>query len=81
MGILNSFEGVLASAGALGGPVHVPTGWENFVAIITKPDNIPIVLMMLSLVVYTYMALRDGLRNDRLTAQGRKDQILKTMQE
>jgi len=30
---------------------------------------------------FTYMALRDGFKNDRLIKQGRKQDILKTMQE
>ena len=30
---------------------------------------------------FTYMALRDGFKHDRLIKQGRKQDILKTMQE
>ena len=72
---------ILASEHAVGGPSHTPTAAENFRDIITKPDNIPIILMVLTLTVFTYMALRDGMKHDRLIAQGRKDEILKSMQE
>jgi hypothetical protein len=71
---------LLASAGTVSSDVDPYTGLENLELILTKPDNIPIIIMMVLIAFFTYLALRDGLRNDRLTRQGRKQDILKTMQ-
>jgi uncharacterized membrane protein len=46
-----------------------------------QADNVPILIMIVMFTFFTYMALRDGLRNDRLTKAGRKQDILKSMQE
>src|SRR5687767_5732002 len=68
-----------------GGPVSsdVPpySGFENLVLIASKPDNVPIIMMMIIFAFFTYMALRDGFKHDRLTKQGRKQDILKAMQD
>ena len=37
--------------------------------------------MLVMFAFFTYMALRDGFKHDRLIKQGRKQDILKTMQE
>lgn len=39
---------------------------EHLLKIITKPDNLPIALMLVLTVFYTWFAIRKGLRNDRL---------------
>jgi hypothetical protein len=70
-----------ASAGAVSSEVDANTGWQNLSLILTKPDNVPILMMIVMFSFYTYMALRDARRNDRLTTQGRKQDILKRMQE
>ncbi len=70
-----------ASAGAVRTEVEPPSGWDNLSLILTKPDNVPILMMIVMFSFFTYMALRDGLRNDRLTKAGRKQDILKSMQE
>jgi len=72
---------VLASAGAVGSEVEPYSGWENLGLILTKPDNVPILIMIGLFTFFTYMALRDGFKNDRLTKQGRKQDILKSMQD
>lgn len=38
---------------------------ENLIKIVTKPDNIPIVLMLVLTVFYTWLATSKGLKNDR----------------
>ncbi len=53
----------------------------HFVHILTLPDNIPIVGLMVLLFFLTYLALREARKNDRLIEQGREDEILSHMQE
>lgn len=55
--------------------------WENIWLIISKPDNIPILMMIVAMTFYTWYALRDASRNDKLIAEGRKSEILRNMQE
>ncbi|MGH9893606.1 MAG: hypothetical protein ACREA0_16795 [bacterium] len=56
------------------------SGWDQFVEILTKPDNIPIAGMMLLVLFFTWAAFREARRNDELISQGRKDEILGDMQ-
>jgi uncharacterized membrane protein len=72
---------LLASSGSVSSDVEPYTGMQNLGLILTKPDNVPIVIMIVMFAFFTYLALRDGLRNDRLTKAGRKQDILKQMQE
>ncbi len=69
--------GGLASVGA----VMQKTGWEQFVEIITKPDNIPIVGLMFLVLYFTWLAFREGRKNDQLIEEGRADEILDEMQK
>jgi hypothetical protein len=55
------------------------SGVENFLAIVTKPDNIPIVGMLLLVLFFTWVGLRQAFRNDKLTEEGKKDQIPEQM--
>jgi hypothetical protein len=52
------------------------SAWEQFIDILTKPDNIPIVGMLFLVLFFTWIALKQGLRNDQLLEQGRLDEIL-----
>jgi uncharacterized membrane protein len=54
---------------------------RQFLDILLKPDNIPIAGMLLLVFFFTWVALRQALRNDRLIEQERADEILKEMQE
>jgi hypothetical protein len=47
--------------------------------IVTKPDNIPIVGMLLLVLFFTWVGLRQAFRNDKLTDEGRKDEIPEEM--
>jgi len=53
----------------------------NFWAIVSVPDNIPIVFMLLLVGYFTYLSFSEAPKNDRLIREGRKEQILRRMQE
>src|SRR5438874_1580911 len=53
----------------------------NFWAIVSVPDNIPIVFMLLLVGYFTYLSFDEARKNDRLIREGRKDQILRRMQD
>ncbi len=72
---------LLASAATSTSDVEPYTGLQNLALIASKPDNVPIIMMIIIFAFFTYMAVRDGLKHDRLTKQGRKQDILKSMQE
>ena len=55
------------------------SGLHNFLEIVTKPDNIPIVGMLLLVLFFTWVGLRQAFRNDKLTDEGRKDEIPEEM--
>jgi uncharacterized membrane protein len=55
--------------------------WAQFLKILTLPDNIPIVIMMVCVMFFTWLGFRQALRNDYLERQGRTEDILKEMQE
>ncbi len=57
------------------------TGWQNFLEIVTKPDNIPILGMLLLVLFFTWVGLRQGLKNDRLREEGKKNEIINKMWE
>ena len=57
------------------------TGWHHFINIVLQPDNIPIVGMLFLVFFFTYLGLREARKNDQLIEQGRRDEILKKMQE
>lgn len=48
---------------------------ENFLLIITKPDNVPIVGMLFVVIFFLNWGLSQGRRNDRLIKEGRRDEI------
>ena len=54
---------------------------ENLWLIVSKPDNIPIIMMIIIFAFFTYLAMRDAMKHDRLIRQGRKQDVLKAMQE
>lgn len=56
-----------------------PSGWQNLLEIITKPDNIPIVGLLFLVPFFTWIGLRQAFKNDRLTDEGKNDEIPKEM--
>ena len=51
------------------------SGLQNFLAIATKPDNIPIVGMLILVIFFSWIGLRQAFKNDKLVEQGKEDQI------
>ena len=52
---------------------------DAFLAIVTKPDNIPIVAMLFIVGYMTLWMLREGGRNDRLIDAGERDKVYDRM--
>ncbi len=57
------------------------TPLQQFFAMLVRPDNIPIVGMMVLVLWFTYLGLKEARKNDELIAQGREDDVLREMQE
>jgi len=55
------------------------SGLQNFLEIVSKPDNIPIVGMLLLVLFFTWVGMRQAFRNDKLIEEGRKDEIPEEM--
>ena len=53
---------------------------DNFYSIVSKGDNIPIVAMLFIVAFFIGWGMREARRNDKLVAQGRRDEIIKDMQ-
>lgn len=51
------------------------SGLQNFLEIVTKPDNIPIVGMLLLVIFFTWLGLREAFKHDKLIEEGREDEI------
>lgn len=54
---------------------------QNIWAIVSLPDNIPIVLMLGLVGYFVALSFKEARKHDRLIAEGRKDQVLKAMQD
>ena len=57
------------------------SGFGQFLEIMIKPDNIPIVGLMLLVFFFTWLSFREARKNDQLIEEGRADEVLKEMQE
>lgn len=51
------------------------SGLHNFLEILTKPDNIPIVGMLILVIFFTWLGLRQAFENDKLIEEGKEDEI------
>jgi hypothetical protein len=60
---------------------HAISGWDQFMEILTKPDNIPIAGMMFLVLYFTYLAFKQARVNDELIGEGKRDEVLKEMQK
>jgi hypothetical protein len=58
-----------------------PTGLDNLWLIVSKADNVPIVLMIALFAFFTGLALKEARKHDRLIKAGRKEDIIKVMRE
>lgn len=66
--------------GGLGGERYLPTTkMENFIKIITQPDNIAIVVMLIVITICTIHSFREMWLNDKLIKDGKKDEVYKRM--
>ncbi len=54
-------------------------GWAHFLNILTLPDNIPIVIMVVFQGLCFYYAVKQMRDHDKLTAAGRKEEIYDRM--
>jgi hypothetical protein len=54
---------------------------DNLWAIVSLPDNIPIVLMLGLVAYFTKISFAEARKNDRFTREGRKEEILRAMQD
>ncbi len=54
-------------------------GWEHILTIVGKGDNMPIAGLIPIITFFTYLALDEGFRHDRLIKQGREDEVLDEM--
>jgi len=61
--------------------MHEASALSQFLSIMIQPDNIPIVGMMFLLFYFTYLAFREARKNDQLIAEGKRDEVLKEMQQ
>ena len=61
--------------------MHEQSALVQFLSIMVQPDNIPIVGMLLLVLFFTYLAFREGRKNDQLIADGKRDDVLKEMQK
>lgn len=52
---------------------------DNFLRIVSQPDNIPIVLLLVFVLFFLYLAMRQAFRHDRLIEEARKDEIYDEM--
>jgi hypothetical protein len=51
------------------------SGLQNFFEIVSKPDNIPSVGMLILVIFFTWLGLREAFKHDRLIEQGKEDEI------
>lgn len=61
-------------------PAEYRSRMAQFIGILTKADNIPIVFMLVLVLFFTWVGFKQALRNDRLIEQGREEEILREMQ-
>lgn len=54
---------------------------EQFIEMMFRPDNIPIVGMLFLVLWFTYLGFKEARKNDELARQGREDEILRHMME
>jgi hypothetical protein len=55
------------------------SGWEYIYTIVSKGDNMPIAGLIPIITFFTYLALDEAFRHDRLIKQGRDDEVLDEM--
>ncbi len=54
---------------------------DNLWAIASVPDNVPIVFMLALVAYFARLAFAEARRNDRLVGEGRRDELVRRMEE
>lgn len=54
---------------------------ENFLKILSLPDNIPIVFMLIAVIYLTWLSFSEARKNDKLIDEGKRDQVYRRMIE
>jgi hypothetical protein len=57
------------------------SGLQQFLTIVTQPDNIPIMAMMILVLFFTFLAFKQARRNDQLIERGERDKIIGEMRK
>jgi hypothetical protein len=57
------------------------SGLQQFLEILTVPDNVPIMGMMILVMFFTYISLKQGRRNDQLIEHGHRERIIDEMRK
>ena len=57
------------------------SGLQQFLHTLVQADNIPIMGMMLLVLFFTYVALKQARRNDQLIEHGERDKIIDEMRK
>jgi hypothetical protein len=78
---VDNAQRALVRVGSRGADAVRETAFDHFFKILTQPDNIPIVGLIVLLFFFTYLGLREARKNDRLIELGREDDILERMQD
>jgi hypothetical protein len=60
-------------------PQELNEGLENLLEIVGKGDNMPIAGLIPIIAFFTWLALSEAFRHDRLIDQGRQEEILDEM--
>jgi hypothetical protein len=71
---------VVDSSSGEGSIVQI-SGFQQFLEILTVPDNIPIIAMMILVMFFTYVALKQARRNDQLIEHGHRERIIDEMRK
>ena len=54
---------------------------ENIVDFLKQPDNIAVIGMFAAVIFFTWLALSEARKNDRLTKNGRSEEIPERMRK
>jgi uncharacterized membrane protein YwzB len=54
---------------------------QNLALLLSRPDNVAILILVLLVLAATFLAIRQALAHDRLIKEGRSQDVLKRMQD
>jgi hypothetical protein len=57
------------------------TGLQQFLTIVSQPGNIPIGMMMILVLFFTYVSFKQARRNDQLIEHGMRDRMIDEMRK